>query len=66
MNSFLLCVQDVLNHLKKISTEIRIFFLPNPDPNPWFLGEGEYVIPCCTLFGLEEEEMEQLKGKGLQ
>jgi len=29
-------------------------------------SEGEYVIPCCTLFGLEDEEMEQLKGKGLE
>jgi hypothetical protein len=30
------------------------------------LGEGEYVIPTCTVFGLEKEELSQLKEKGLR
>jgi hypothetical protein len=31
-----------------------------------YVGEGEYVIPTCTVFGLEKEELNQLKEKGLR
>jgi hypothetical protein len=30
------------------------------------VGEGEYVIPTCTVFGLHQEEITQLKNKGLR
>ena len=31
-----------------------------------YLGEGEYIIPRCTVFGLEEEEMKTLQEKGFK
>jgi len=29
-------------------------------------GEGEYVIPCCSVFGLNPEELAQLEQHGLR
>merc|ERR1711892_1556734 len=29
-------------------------------------GEGEYKIPCSTIFGLTKEEIQQLAGQGLK
>ncbi len=32
----------------------------------FILAEGEYVIPRCTVFGLEKEELQALLGKGFK
>ena len=31
-----------------------------------FVGEGEYVIPTSTIFGLTPDEVSGLKGDGLK
>ena len=31
-----------------------------------FLGEGEYICPICTIFGLEDEEVQILVDSGLK
>ena len=31
-----------------------------------FIGEGEYICPVCTIFGLEDEEVQVLIDSGLK
>ena len=31
-----------------------------------YLGEGEYICPVCTIFGLEDEEVQVLIDSGVK
>lgn len=44
--------------MKKNQDKNGIFF--------WFVDEGEYICPRCTIFGLEKSEVETLIGLGFK